>query len=79
MEDTGCQSPYPTLLTILKHRARITQAGAALMFILTCWIAFRTGMPDLYIVAVLVAVILYFVLRAAIEVVDLVAETLMPR
>ncbi len=80
MEDAGSQSTrYATLLTILEHRRVITVGGALFLLILLGWCGFRTGIAELYVLAGLSAVGAYFVLKAVIEIVDLVAETLMPR
>ncbi|MGO3125971.1 MAG: hypothetical protein ACTIKR_18265 [Advenella sp.] len=80
MEDTSSQAtPYPTLLAILKFRTSITISGGAILFLAVCWLGFRLGIPDLYALAMAIGVVVYFALKAAIEVVDLIAETLMPR
>jgi len=70
---------YSTLMTILEHRSLITGGGALFMLIGMAWCGFRTGAAEFYVLAVLAAAGVYFILKAAIEVVDLVAETLMPR
>lgn len=80
MEDIGGQPvQYPTLLAILKHRKEAPVLGASLVILLICWCGFRSDMADLYALAVIIGLCVYFVLKAAIEVIDLIAETLMPR
>jgi hypothetical protein len=46
---------------------------------LLVWLALRTGWIELSALAVAAAVAVHFVTRVAIDVVSLVAETLMPR
>lgn len=80
MQDAGSQSTrYPTLLAILAHRRAITVGGALFLFIVFAWCGYQSGMVELYVLAVVAASGAYFVVKAVIEVVDLVAETLMPR
>lgn len=80
MEDIGGQPvQYPTLLAILKRRKEVPFLGAAFAVLLICWCGFRSNMIDLYVLAVIIGLCVYFVLKAAIEVIDLIAETLMPR
>lgn len=80
MNDPSSQPvQYPTLLTILKYKKWITAAGAVICFLLICWFGFRADMPDLYSLAVLTGLFIYFLLKAVIEVIDLIADTLMPR
>lgn len=80
MEDIGGQPvQYPTLLAILKHRKEVPVLGAALVVLSICWCGFRLDMTDLYALAVIIGLCVYFVLKAGIEVIDLIAETLMPR
>jgi hypothetical protein len=72
-------APFPVIRGMLRHKRRIPFGGAAALVALGWWLAYRTGLVDLYPIAVVLAAALHCVLRIAVEVVELVAETLMPR
>jgi hypothetical protein len=72
-------APYPVIRGLIRHKRAVTAGGAAVIAALGCWLALRTGFVELYAVALLVGAASYVVLLAAVEVVELVAETLMPR
>jgi hypothetical protein len=70
---------WPAIRSLLAWRERITWGGALLVLLLGAWLAWRTGWPEIALAAVAAAAAMHFVLRVAIEVVSLVAETLMPQ
>ncbi|HTH80791.1 MAG TPA: hypothetical protein VL593_17590 [Ramlibacter sp.] len=70
---------WPAIRSLLAWRDRITWGGALLVLLLAAWLAWRTGWPELALAGVVAAIAMHFVLRVAIEVVSLVAETLMPQ
>jgi hypothetical protein len=70
---------WPAIRSLLAWRDRITRGGALLALLAGLWLAWRTGWPELAAVGIAAAVAMHFVLRVAIEVVSLVAETLMPQ
>ncbi len=72
-------APYPTLRAVISNKRLVTYAGAAGIFGLGCWLAYRTGLVEIVAFATLAGVATYWALTAAIEVVELVADTLMPR
>ncbi|HEY9280150.1 MAG TPA: hypothetical protein VIP51_08760 [Eoetvoesiella sp.] len=72
-------APFPLIRRLLSHKKSVINAGTAGTVALVAWAAFRTGFIDLYPVAVVLGVVVYFLLRVAVEVIELVAETLMPR
>lgn len=72
-------APFPVIRATLRHKRAIPAGGAAGVAVLVGWLAYRTGLVDLYPIALILAVAAYLALRVALEVVELVAETLMPR
>jgi hypothetical protein len=76
---SASSAPYPVIRALIKHKKSVTAGGAAAIAFLGFWLALRTGFPEIYAFALMSAAVVYAVLRAAIEVVELVAETLMPR
>ena len=70
---------WPAIRALLAWRERITWGGALAVLLVGVWLAWRTGWPELALAGLAAAVAMRFVLRVAIEVVSLVAETLMPR
>jgi hypothetical protein len=72
-------APFPMIHALLAHRSLVPAAAAFLLTALIGWLGYRTGLPDLYVVAAVAGLSTYWVLKIAIEVVALVAETLMPR
>lgn len=70
---------WPVIRLLLSRRREVCLAGAAGVAVLAFWLAWRTGWPELYAIGVLLGAATHFVLRAAIEVVSLVAETLLPQ
>jgi len=75
----GITPPYPAVNMLLARRKLIPPIGAVLIAIVIACPAYRLGWPELYAVAVLCALCCHFILRVSIEVVQLVAETLMPQ
>ncbi|OUM00133.1 hypothetical protein [Variovorax sp. JS1663] len=70
---------WPAIRVLLAWRDRVTLGGALCVALLGFWLAWRTGWPELALFGLLLAAAAHAVLRVAIEVVALVAETLMPQ
>ena len=70
---------WPAIRWVLARRAVVCGSAAAAVVLLGLWLAWRTGWPELVPIAAIAAAALFGVLRVAIEVVSLVAETLMPQ
>lgn len=79
MSTDAAASPYPAIAALLRHRRRVALGAAIALAVLACWLAWRLQWPELAGIGLLAAGALHFVIRVAIEVVALVAETLMPR
>lgn len=79
LEEAHAPQPFPMIRTLLKNRRLVIAGGTAGVALLGFWAAFRTGVADLYVVSLLLAGAAHFVLKVAVEVIELVAETLMPR
>jgi hypothetical protein len=71
--------PFPVIRGMLKNKLLVVRGGAGAVAVLGFWLAFRTGVVDFYPVAIVLAIAVHMVLNVAVEVVELVAETLMPR
>ncbi|MGI4816028.1 MAG: hypothetical protein ACRYG5_20075 [Janthinobacterium lividum] len=72
-------APFPVIRGLLARKKLVLYGGAIGVALLGFWLAFRTGFVELYPIAIVLAFVTYFVLQVAVEVVELVAETLMPR
>lgn len=72
-------APFPLIRTVLKNKRLVVNGGAIAVAALGFWAAYRSGVVDLYPVSLALAAALHLVLRVAVEVIELVAETLMPR
>ncbi|MBF3851502.1 hypothetical protein ISF79_01530 [Burkholderia pseudomallei] len=70
---------FSVIRGLLKRKHVVARGVALSVVLLGAWLGFRTGFVDLYPIAVVLGVFTYFVMSVAIEVVELVAETLMPR
>lgn len=70
---------YPTIAFILAQRATIVPIASFAVLLVLGWVAYRIGSVDLGVISVLAAVAVYFALKLLIEIVALVADTLMPR
>jgi hypothetical protein len=76
---SAAASRWPAIRTLLAQRRAIAAGGALATVVLGLWLAWRTGWPELALFGVAAGLAMFFVLRVAIEVVSLVAETLMPQ
>ena len=70
---------YPTLMGLLRLRAVLPGAAALLVVALGGLISFETGRPHWVIGGLVLGVIAFFLLRAALELLDLVTDLLVPR
>lgn len=70
---------FPAIRTLLAQRRLIVNGGALAVAVLIAWAGWRWSVPELHVAAALAGVAVHFILRVAIEVVSLVAETLMPQ
>ncbi len=73
------EMPYPTIRGVVRHKRLVTALGTAAIVALGFWLGYRTGLTEIYAIAIIAGAAAYFSLQAAIEVVELVADTLMPR
>ena len=72
-------SPYPIIDRLLRHRQNAVLIATVLAALFFVWLAVRTGFPEFYAVAAAAAWVTHLLVRLAIELIALVAETLMPR
>lgn len=70
---------WPAIRALLSWRAAVARGGALGVALLGAWLAWRTGWPELLAIGLVAGAAMHCVLRIAIEVVSLVAETLMPQ
>ncbi len=71
--------PFPVIRATLKNKNLVVRSGSAAVAVLGFWLAIRTGFVEIYPMAIALAFAVNLILKAALEVVELVAETLMPR
>lgn len=70
---------YPAVVALIRQ-ARGWVWGAPLgVLVVFGWLAWRTGWPEILLAAPFAAWALHFIVRVAVDVVSLVADTLMPR
>jgi hypothetical protein len=80
IDDSQCAPVhFPVIRGLLKRKQVVTRGVGLSVVLLGGWLGFRTGFIELYPIALLLGAFAYFVMCVAIEVVELVAETLMPR
>lgn len=72
-------APFPLIRAVLKNKRLVINGAAVAAAALGSWAAHRSGVVDLYPVSMVLAAALHLVLRVAVELIELVAETLMPR
>lgn len=72
-------APFPLIRATLGNKFLVVNASTWGVAALGCWAAFRTGWNDLYPVSLALAAVVHFAVKVAVEVIELVAETLMPR
>jgi hypothetical protein len=75
----GAPAPFPVIRATLKNKRLVGLSGAVGMGALVAWLAFRTGFVELYPIAIVLGFAAHRLLKVALEVIELVAETLMPR
>lgn len=75
----GTIPPYPAIRRLLAWHRGIPLVGAAFALVLGAIAGWRLMWPELYFVGGAAALAAHFLLRVALEVVQLVAETLMPQ
>jgi len=78
-ELTANDPPFPTIALLLRHSRAIRLGASAFVLAILLWLAFRTGWVELAVLAPFAALAVHFTVSVAIDVVSLVAETLMPR
>ena len=72
-------APFPLIRAVLRNKRLVVNVSTAAVAAVGFWAAYRTGVPDLYPLSVAMAAAIHLVLKVAVEVIELVAETLMPR
>lgn len=70
---------YPAVAALIRQARAWTWGAPLAALLLMGWLAWRTGWVELLLLAPFAAWALHAVVRVAVEVVSLVADTLMPR
>jgi hypothetical protein len=70
---------YPTIRFLLRHRAVVPPLAAALCVLGGVWAMVRTGVPEAALAGALLGAVAFVAVRAALELVHLISDTLMPR
>jgi hypothetical protein len=75
----GARPSYPAFRALLKRKSAATLSCGVGVTVIGFWVAYRTGLPDFYVLAAILGGAAYIASRIAIEVLELISETLMPR
>lgn len=79
-DETEVATPaYPAVVALIRQARAWIWGSALVVLVLVGWVAWRGGWPELLLAAPFAAWAVHFVVRVAVEVVGLVADTLMPR
>ena len=70
---------YPVLSFLARHRIAVPLVAALLPLLIGLWCAHRSGLSDASVIGVVGAAVLWVVVRAALELIQLVVELLIPR
>lgn len=70
---------FDAIRRALRHRRPLEAIAGTAPLVAGAWLALRTGAPDFVLAGMLVAPLTWFGMRVALDVVDVVAETLLPR
>lgn len=70
---------YPAVVALIRQARAWTWGTPLVVLVVFGWLAWRTGWPEMLLAAPFAAWALHFVVRVAVDVVSLVADTLMPR
>jgi hypothetical protein len=70
---------YPAVAALVRNARAWTRGPALAVLVVLGWLAWRTGWIELAFAAPFAAWAIHFVMRVAVDVVSLVADTLMPR
>ena len=70
---------YRTLRFALRQGKALRLGGGIAVAALIGWVGMRTALPELWAVGIAAGVALNFVLKVALEVLALVADTLLPQ
>lgn len=70
---------YPAVAALLRQARAWTWGTPLAVLVAFGWLAWRTGWLEMLLAAPFAAWALHFVVRVAVDVVSLVADTLMPR
>jgi uncharacterized membrane protein SirB2 len=76
----GYQTPnYPMIALALRWKHVIPPIVAGLLLLACVWVMLRTGIPEMLLGGVVLAAVGYIVVRIALEVIEVIADTLLPR
>jgi hypothetical protein len=78
-DDTEAFPTYPAVRALLARAGAWIVGPPLALLVAMLWLAWRTGWVEVAVAAPFVAWALHFVMRVVLDVVTLVADTLMPR
>ena len=70
---------YNTIKAFLKYKRYIPSLASALVFFVFVYVALRSGIPDFYAAAVVMAAVAFFLSQLIVELVVLLADMLLPK
>ncbi len=70
---------YPMISFLLRFKKLLPWAAAALVLAAGLWGLYRTGVPEWAVGGVIMAAVIYVVVTAALEVVHVISDVLIPQ
>jgi len=70
---------YKKIESFLKYRRYIPSLATALVFLIFVYVALRSGIPDFYAAAFILAAVIFFLSCLIVELVVLLADMLLPK
>lgn len=77
--DASQPEPFRAIKALLKHKTLIIWIATIGIALALSWVGYRTGIMEFYLLAVILGAVMYGVVRVAVDVVELVVQTLMPQ
>lgn len=70
---------YPMIALALRWKRAIPFVVAGLLLLTGAWAMVRTGIPEMLLCGVVLAAVGYIVVRIALELIEVISDTLLPR
>lgn len=70
---------YPMIAFALRWKHVIPPIAAGLLLLAGVWAMVRTGVPEMLLCGLVLAAVGYIVIRIALELIEVISDTLLPR